>query len=112
MVIGRRGRFRSMWSSSRSAATQRLRNSGRNFATGSSSVTFPASTRIIKAEAVIGFDSEAIQNRQSVVIGVPAATSANPTASRSRTRSRSATNTTAPASACESTNGWSRGAIS
>ena len=51
-------------------------NSGRYFSTGSSSLTFPSSTSIISAVAVIGLDCEAIQNSASVAIGLPASTSA------------------------------------
>ena len=55
---------------------------------------------------MIGFDCEAIQKRQSVRIGLPAAMSADPTASRLRTLSFEATSVTAPARVWLSTNGW------
>ena len=110
-VIGWRGLFKSSWSWSRSTASICPWNSGRYFSTGSSTFTLPSSTRIISAAAVIGLDIEAIQKRLSVCIGLWAATSAKPTASRLRTLSFDATSVTAPASVCRSTNGCSTAEI-
>ncbi len=69
-VIGWAGFFRTSRPSSFSATTIWPRNSGRYFSTGSSSRTLPSSTSIISAEAVIGFDIEAIQKRSSGFMGV------------------------------------------
>ena len=74
-VIGCAGFFSTSRPSPFSATTIWPRNSGRYFSTGSSSRTFPSSTSIIRAVAVIGFDIEAIQKRSSTFIGLFAATS-------------------------------------
>ena len=96
--MGWTGLFSSMCSVSCSAFTHWPLNSGRYFSTGSSTLTLPSSTSIIKAVAVIGLDWEAIQNSASVRIGFFAAMSMYPTASRLSTRSGDATSVTAPAS--------------
>src|SRR6476469_4176236 len=59
----------------------------------------------MNAVAVIGFDSEAIQNRASALIGLCAAISAEPTVSVVNTRSAVATSVTAPAITFRSTKG-------
>jgi len=106
IVMGCAG-FRSRaWLSSCSTVTSRPLNSGRYFSTGSSRPTFPWSTSIMNAAALIDFDCEAIQNIASGRMGVFAATSIYPTASWLSTCSFEATSVTAPASAWRSTNGW------
>src|ERR1043166_192285 len=56
-------------------------NSGRYFATGSETLSLPASFNIGSGVAVIGFVIDAIQKRLSIDIGFFAATSAEPVAS-------------------------------
>ena len=74
-VIGCAGFLRTMTFPSFSATTIWPLNSGRYVSTGSSSFTFPSSTSIIRAVAVIGLFMEAIQNRLSTFMAPSAATS-------------------------------------
>jgi len=84
---------------------------GRYFSTASSTFTFPSSTSIISAVAVIGFVCEAIQKSVSGRMGWFAAMSAKPTASRQSTWSLEATSVTAPARTWRSTKGFSAAAM-
>ena len=87
------------------SAVFRPSNSGRCFSTGSSTESLPSSWSIRTAVAVIGLVIEAIQKIVSGRIGLPAAMSALPVASRWTTRSGVATRVTAPATSLSSTNG-------
>ena len=76
--------------------TQRSRNSGRYFSTGSSKLSLPSSTSMATAVADIGLVIEAIQKKSLVSILRLLARSLCPIADRCRMRSFVATSMTAP----------------